>query len=668
MKQLEVLDLDGNSFEGSLDACVANLTLLRVLDLTGNMLNGSISAPLIYRLTLLETLSLSGNSFEGIFSLNMLANLSKLIVLELGEMDSETFQVQTETSPCWNASFQLQELDFASCELNSPAKTLPSFLSFQTSLESVDLSDNNLVGSFPSWLLLKNPRLKNVVLSGNSFTGSFEPFDHHHHTDQLEYLDISYNKIQGELPRNIGVFFPNLSYLGVSNNKFGSHIPESIGEMANLEALSLENNNFSGNLHEHILNGCLSLTNLFLDNNQLNGTLPSFTKLPNLSFLTASRNNFQGSITKEFCGPRFFMILDLSFNNLSGTLPSCLNMSTLNLQGNGFTGKIPEASTNLWVMINLSGNKFTGTIPESIYNLPHLWYLLLAGNDLQGQIPNQICQLKNLQLLDLTHNNLSGFIPSCLNIQISEEIDGMTESIPGVSSRIVHILSMMQQIIIIYIQHLQKVQLTMKASPLQYQGYILGDMSALDLSCNHLSGEIPNQIGDLFDLHSLNLSNNHLNGSIPKSFKNLQAIESLDLSNNRLSGQIPLELQDLNSLSVFNVSYNNLSGRAPEQGQFGTFGDSSYKGNPFLSWGISNRGNAALPPPTPVQLDEVNKDDSAIIDFTSFCWSFAATSVTVLLALLTILWTNPHWRGAWFYFIEGLLLRCFGKFLEDAFY
>ncbi|QHN96508.1 Leucine-rich repeat receptor protein kinase [Arachis hypogaea] len=62
--------------------------------------------------------------------------------------------------------------------------------------------------------------------------------------DQLEFLDISDNKIQGELPRNIGVVFPNLILLDVSNNKFGGHIPQSIGEMENLTTLYLEITDF----------------------------------------------------------------------------------------------------------------------------------------------------------------------------------------------------------------------------------------------------------------------------------------------------------------------------------------------------------------------------------------------------------------------------------------
>lgn len=167
-------------------------------------------------------------------------------------------------------------------------------------------------------------------------------------------------------------------------------------------------------------------------------------------------------------------------------------------------------------------------------------------------------------------------------------------------------------------------------------------MSELDLSSNQLTGEIPHQIGDLHYLHSLNLSHNHLSGPIPESFQKLQSIEGLDLSYNNLSGQIPIQLQDLNSLEVFNVSYNNLSGKAPEKEQFSSFDESSYKGNPYLTWNNSNRGSPTLQPPS-TPLHDGEKRDSAI-DLTAFYWSFASCYFVVLIVLVTILWINPHWR------------------------
>nr|POE84771.1 putative lrr receptor-like serine/threonine-protein kinase [Quercus suber] len=108
-------------------------------------------------------------------------------------------------------------------------------------------------------------------------------------------------------------------------------------------------------------------------------------------------------------------------------------------------------------------------------------------------------------------------------------------------------------------------------------------MFGLDLSCNNLTGEIPDELGNLSSILGLNLSHNYLTGSIPKTFSNLAQIESLDLSYNNLTGGIPSELIDLNFLEVFSVAYNNLTGRIPDmKAQFGTFDNSSYKENPFL--------------------------------------------------------------------------------------
>ncbi|GKV29344.1 hypothetical protein SLEP1_g38279 [Rubroshorea leprosula] len=116
-----------------------------------------------------------------------------------------------------------------------------------------------------------------------------------------------------------------------------------------------------------------------------------------------------------------------------------------------------------------------------------------------------------------------------------------------------------------------------------YNGSVLRYMSGIDLSCNHLTGRIPPEIGYLNEIHVLNLSHNRLTGLIPSTFSNLKQIESLDLSYNNLNGRIPPQLTELNTLAVFSVAYNNLLGPTPAQkALFGTFDDSSYEGNPLL--------------------------------------------------------------------------------------
>ncbi|XP_014523046.1 probable leucine-rich repeat receptor-like protein kinase At1g35710 [Vigna radiata var. radiata] len=636
MKLLQELDLSLNNLRGTLDACLDNLTSFRYLDVSFNYLSGNVT-PFLAQLTSIKFLGIGFNNFEDIFSFNSFANHSNLKYLFIGNM-----KVETENPP-WVASFQLEELRMSGCEINLPAE-IPTFLSNQTSLIFLDLSRNNLVGNFPSWLLMNNPNLEALYLFDNSFTGPFElPFDKKHRMDQMIALSIRNNKLQGELPNNVGFFFPRLEFLDASNNEFDGPIPASIGEMSFLVELHLGSNNFSGNVPEYILNRCSSLDMLMISNNQLNGTLLSTIRKRKLTFLAASRNNIEGAITDEWCQHEFLM-LDISYNKFSGALPSCFKMpGYLFLQGNNFTGTIPELFMSNHYRasaIDFSDNKFTGTIPNSVYKLWSLRFLLLAGNHLQGQISSQICQLKYINILDLSQNNFSGSIPACFSNMSFGNV-----TVPFYATAREKPFSPIPLVVM---------QLRTKNLHLSFGSDRFQLLSELDLSCNQLTGEIPHQLGDLNGLRSLNLSHNHLNGLIPESFQKLQNIESLDISNNNLSGQIPLQLQDLHSLAVFNVSYNNLSGRALEKGQFCTFDGSSYKGNPYLTWDTC-KSESSKPPLQPTLLPDEVEEENSEIDFNAFCWSFATSYVMVIVALVTLLWFNPHCWRMWFYFVEVCL-------------
>jgi hypothetical protein len=104
----------------------------------------------------------------------------------------------------------------------------------------------------------------------------------------------------------------------------------------------------------------------------------------------------------------------------------------------------------------------------------------------------------------------------------------------------------------------------------------------LHLSSNRFTGVIPQEIGQLNALLSLDISSNNLTGPIPSSIFNLTNLLVLDLSNNNLTGRIPAALANLHFLSTFNISNNNLEGPIPTGGQFSTFQNSSFDGNPKL--------------------------------------------------------------------------------------
>ncbi|RHN78053.1 putative leucine-rich repeat domain, L domain-containing protein [Medicago truncatula] len=104
-------------------------------------------------------------------------------------------------------------------------------------------------------------------------------------------------------------------------------------------------------------------------------------------------------------------------------------------------------------------------------------------------------------------------------------------------------------------------------------------LKSIDMSSNHLTGEIPMEIEYLIGLISLNLSRNNLSGKIIANIGNFKSLEFLDLSRNRLSGRIPSSLAHIDRLTWLDLSNNQLYGKVPIGRQLQTFSASSFEGN-----------------------------------------------------------------------------------------
>lgn len=89
-------------------------------------------------------------------------------------------------------------------------------------------------------------------------------------------------------------------------------------------------------------------------------------------------------------------------------------------------------------------------------------------------------------------------------------------------------------------------------------------LSVLDLSYNHLSGNLPNCWDKFTYLLVSRLSFNELSGAIPNSIGGAYSLEWLHLNDNSLTGQLPSALKSCTSLKVLDVGGNNLAGKLPE--------------------------------------------------------------------------------------------------------
>ncbi|KAK3227695.1 hypothetical protein Dsin_007557 [Dipteronia sinensis] len=564
---LVYVNLRHNSLSGSNPPSLFALPPLQRLELAYNQFGGHIPDFSNASSSLLATLDLSGNRLEGTIPMSVfeLKNLNTLslsankfngtmqldLIQRLSSLTTLALSYNSLAVFVSDSSFlpQFTTLRLASCKLS----VIPN-LKNQSRLVEIDLSDNQISGEIPSWIWeVGDGKLFHLNLSRNSLVGLQEPFSF----PSLLVLDLHSNRLQGKIP------LPPTSALHVdySNNNFSSSMPHDIG-------------NF-----------------------------PPYT-----TFFSLSNNKITGFIPESICKAIYLLVLDLSTNNLSGSIPPCLiqsseNLGVLNLRRNSLNGTISDkfpANCRLQTL-NMNGNQLEGIIPKSLANCRALEVLDLGNNHINDAFP---CWLKNvsslcvlvlrsnrfngninclehdiswpkLQIFDLGSNNFTGKLPQ--KGLTTWEAMMVDEHKP--QSQLEHLRTEILAFSQLYYQ--DAVTVTSKGLEMELEK-ILTLFTYIDLSSNNFQGPIPEEIGLLKSLYVLNLSHNALTGSIPFTIGKLGQLESLDLSMNNLSGAIPTQLASLNFLSFLNLSYNHLVGKIPSCTQLQSFTSISFEGNEGL--------------------------------------------------------------------------------------
>jgi len=435
-------------------------------------------------------------------------------------------------------------------------------------------------------------RVTELILEGYQLHGSLSPY-----VGNLTFLiniTLRNNDFFGEIPQELGKL-QQLQNLSLTNNSFVGEIPINLTYCSNLKYLYLTGNNLIGKIPIEI--GSLKkLNSMFVDRNRITGGIPSF--IGNLSCLTrfvVTYNDLEGDIPREVCHLKNLTHLLFGVNNLSGMIPSCIyNMSSLielSLVLNNFTGYLPSNMFHNFpslIVFEIGANQFSGPIPISITNASALLLVDLGQNNLVGQVPSlgklhdlnwlnmeenklgnnstmdleflkYLTNCSKLELLSIADNNFGGHLPNSVG-NFSIELDQLYLGENHISGNIPAELGHLVNLIL----------LTMESN--NFEGIIpttfgkFQKMQKLYLGGNKLSGDLPPFIGNLSQLFDLELQLNMFQGNIPPSIGNCQNLQYLDLSHNKFSGTIPVEVFNLFSLSnILNLSHNLLSGSLPRE-------------------------------------------------------------------------------------------------------
>ena len=556
------IDASGVSFPSSLGDCQQ----LKTLTLSTTGLQGSIP-PSIWQLPRLQYLGIEDLDVE-----NALYTLNVVDAVYNQPDQPPTYKLHGSLPStfgfCGAAGSTIEDMTIEGINLTGH---IPASIGTCSSLQNLDLSQTSLDGPMPS-SLGNLAHLQRLYLQSNNLEGpipsSLGNLTH------LRYLYLLNNNLDGPIPSSLGNL-TLLEILDLTYNYFSGPIPSSLGNLAQLQTLYLDGNKLTGKIPA-ALGSCSQLIELRLGFNSLRGSIPSeLGMLINLQELSLYLNSLEGIVPVDALhNLTALQVLRLFQNNLTGKierldLSKMPKLESFSVYGNALEGGLPAGLTESkeLVIFDVQGNKYlTGSLGNTttadITGLSNLRVLSVSYNQLSGDIPGWVWKLPRLQALDLSNNRFSGRFPATLthlsyfklNQTSHRNQTTLYEEVPVTIKNTAFILN-----------------------------YVQSGRIYIDVSRNHLEGEIPESFGELLGLTEANLSHNQMSGHIPAAtFGRLMQLDVLDLSYNHLSGGIPQDLTSLR-ISTLNLANNQLEGAIPTQNNFNTrFTNESFKNNPGL--------------------------------------------------------------------------------------
>ncbi|MED6120972.1 hypothetical protein PIB30_025749 [Stylosanthes scabra] len=337
------------------------LSSIQEIKLGSKSLNGTLPSGINNSLLNLKILDLSNNNLTG-----PLPSFAGLIILQELKLGLNNFT--SVPDGCFQGLTHLRELHL-DYNANLAPWTFPATLSDSSMLNILTLSNTNLMGSLPD-AFHSFRDLEVLDISENSLTGSLPNSFDKLLTLQALFLDKQ-NKLSGKIEFLSSM--TQLKYVGLRGNSFEGHIPD-LSNCTKLRELYLDGNQLTGVVPPSLVN--LSFLRLvLLDNNWLQGPTPVFKENVNASF---KGNGF----CLDHPGPCDHTVTTLlqvaeafgqdqnpQFDKAEphrNHLTGICHLRELYLGGNSLNGSIPESLTTLSQLkiLDVSNNNLSGTVPR----------------------------------------------------------------------------------------------------------------------------------------------------------------------------------------------------------------------------------------------------------------------------------------------------------------
>ncbi|XP_033140588.1 probable LRR receptor-like serine/threonine-protein kinase At1g56130 isoform X2 [Brassica rapa] len=237
------------------------------------------------------------------------------------------------TGPLSPAIGKLVRMEWLTFGINALSGPFPKEIGLLTKLKSLGIGRNNFAGSIPAEIGNCTELLK-IYLSNSGLSGEIP--SSFANLVNLEDAQILGTGLTGPIPSSFSNL-TSLSELSLGDISNGSSSLEFIKDMKSLTTLVLRNSNLTGTIPSNF-GEYLNLTQVDLSFNRLHGPIPaSLFNVYQLTYLFLGNNTLNGSLpTKK---SQTLSNIDVSYNDLAGTLPSWVSLPNLklNLVANNFS-------------------------------------------------------------------------------------------------------------------------------------------------------------------------------------------------------------------------------------------------------------------------------------------------------------------------------------------